>query len=96
MANEGGYISKALRGADSALRSGVKAADGVVDTAVDVGTAAGNKVIETGKDVSGQAHRLVGGKSDVEMLERLGSMWREGMLTDEEFRAVKTRILARL
>lgn len=96
MADEGRYLGKALRGADNVLRSSVKAADGVIDTAVDVGTAAGNKVIETGKDVSGQARRLVGGKGDVEMLERLGSMWREGMLTDEEFKAVKTRILARL
>ena len=96
MVGEGGYLGKALRGADNALRSGVKAADGVIDTAVDVGTTAGNKAVETGKDISGQARRLVGGKSDVEMLERLGSMWREGMLTDEEFRTVKTRILARL
>ena len=107
MGKNGGYLSKALRGADNALRSGVKAADGVIDKAadvgttagkraVDVGTTAGKRAVDAGKDASGQARRLVGAKGDVEMLERLGNMWREGMLTDEEFRAAKARILARL
>lgn len=94
--SERGYLGKALRGADKALRAGVETADGVIDTAVDVGTGTVNKAVETGKDIGGQARRMVAGKTEIEMLERLGNMWREGMLTDEEFRAVKTRILDKI
>jgi len=89
-------LGKALRGADKALRTGVETADGVIDTAVDVGTSTVNKAVETGKDISGQTRRMIAGKTEIEMLERLGNMWREGMLTDEEFRAVKTRILDKI
>ena len=102
-----GYISKAIQGTGKALRGGVKTADGVIDTAVGIGSNTAKKavgigagtvgrVVDTGKGVSDHARHVVAGKAEIEMLERLGNMWREGMLTDDEFRAAKSRILERI
>lgn len=79
-----------------ALRSGAEKADNALHTAVDAGSDAAKKAIETGKNVKDGTQRAAVGTREVEKLERLAKLWREGALTDEEFESAKADILGRL
>lgn len=72
---------------------------------------AGDKVVKDVKDTTDKAYKtgdknVRGGlkefkkialrESDVDALEKLGNMWKEGMLTDDEYKIAKDKILGRV
>ena len=91
-----GYLGKVVGPA-------VEAADSVIDKGIDKGTDAAKKAKgaaakakDTIKDTGTSARRAVAGETDIGTLERLAKLKKDGMLDDDEFRAVKARILGRL
>lgn len=91
-----GYLGKVVSPA-------VEAADGAIDKTIDAGSGAANKVKgaatkakDTVKDAGTSARRVVAGSLEIESLERLAALHKNGHLTDDEFKTAKSRILARL
>ena len=90
------YLKKTIDKADEAYKAGDKAVKGSIKGAIDTA----DKAYKAGdKNVKGglkEAKKIALRESDVDALEKLGSMWKEGLLTDEEYKIAKSKLLGRI
>ncbi|MXZ93026.1 MAG: hypothetical protein F4Z11_00750 [Cenarchaeum sp. SB0666_bin_15] len=90
------YLKKSIDTADKAYKAGDKVVKNGIKEAID----AADKVYNTGdKNVKGglkEAKKIALRESDVDTLEKLGNMWKEGLLTDDEYKIAKSRLLGRI
>lgn len=90
------YLKKTIDKADEVYKTGDEAVKdsikGVMDAA-DMAYKTGDRNVKGGLR---EAKKIALRESDVDALEKLGSMWKEGLLTDEEYKVAKSKLLGRI
>lgn len=96
-------IDKADNVIDEAVEVGSETVKQAKKTGDELGKVAGKEITTIYKkgskattDRIRDAKMMTAGHSEIEVLERLATLWKDGALTDEEYSGLKRRILERL
>ena len=96
-------IRNGVDAADNALDKAVETSSPVVKEIGSKGEDIGKEAINmskagTKKVISGigNTKRAISGDNPIDTLERIGRMWKEGIITDQEFQYIKNRLLERI
>ncbi len=96
-------IRESVAAADHVIEGAVETGRPVAEEVGKIGDQIGRDVTSASKSGAKMVMNGVGGVTGsvkgndaVETLERLGYLWKEGLITDQEFQDVKRRLLARI